>query len=91
VILEDLVERAIEAAAGFVGAHGIEAGLIATALVVLFHGHHALSMLQSGLQTARLAFLGAATVGLLLAIAIAMGWISIGSIPAIGDLLGSVP
>jgi hypothetical protein len=86
MFLRDVLERLIEFAAGLLGAHGVEAGLVATALVVLWHGHSILAMLQSALRTVRIGFVSAALVGVLLVFAVAMGWISVSSLPALPAL-----
>lgn len=84
MVIEDGLARLIEAGAGLVGAHGVEAGLIATAVIVVWHGHSALALITRALRTARIGFMGAALVGLLLVVAVALGWIDVGALPSIG-------
>ncbi|WP_253738003.1 hypothetical protein [Halohasta salina] len=83
MVLTELVEMAIEAVGGLIGAHGFKAGLVATSLVVLYHGHSILSFIQTAIQTARIAFFGAAAVALLLIVGVSMGWLSVGSLPTL--------
>ena len=90
MVVGELLATAIERAAALAGAHGLEAGLLASALLVLWHGHSALAFLQSALKTVRVGFVGAALVGLLLVVGLSLGWISIGTIPSVGDLLAGI-
>ena len=86
-----LLAGVIDWAAGMVGAHGIKAGLLASAVVAVYHGHSLMSFLQAAAQTARIGFLGAAAVGLLLVVAISMGWIEVSSLPSFGWIWELVP
>jgi hypothetical protein len=81
MVLEDALATLLERGAELVGAHGFEAGLLATAVIVLWHGHSLLSLLLTGVKAARLVFIGVALVGLLLVVAVSLGWITIGDIP----------
>lgn len=91
MVVEELLSTAIERIAELAGAHGFEAGLVATALIILWHGHSALALLQSGLRTARIGFVGAGLVGLLIVVAVSMGWLDVASLPAVGDILNLLP
>ncbi|MFD1634636.1 hypothetical protein ACOZ4L_02760 [Haloplanus ruber] len=86
MVIEELLARAIESGAGLLGAHGVEAGLIATAVIVVWHGHSALALISRVLRTARIGFVGAALVGLLLVVSIAMGWMDVASLPSLGSI-----
>lgn len=81
MIVEEFLATLLERGAGLVGAHGFEAGLLATSVLVLWHGHSLLSIMLTGLRAARLMFIGVALVALLLVVAISLGWITIGDIP----------
>lgn len=91
MVVEELLASVIERLGVLAGAHGLEAGLVATALIILWHGHSALAFAQSALRTARIGFVGAGLVGLLIVVGISMGWLDVGVFPNIGDLLNSIP
>lgn len=66
--------------------NGIQTGMIATALLLIWRGHRVLAVLQSVLQTVRIGFVAAALVGLLVMVAIGGGWISVSSLPVLPSL-----
>ncbi|OYR62465.1 hypothetical protein DJ71_23680 [Halorubrum sp. E3] len=77
--LGDGVDAVISLATG----NGVEVGMLATALLVIWRGHRALAILQSALETIRIGFIAAAAVGLLVLVAIGAGWISVSSLPVV--------
>ena len=79
-----LLASAIEWALGLIGAHGFEAGLLATALVVAYHGHSMMAFGQAAFRSARIGFIGAATVGLLIVVSVSMGWMDVEALPSFG-------
>ena len=83
MVLADLLASLIEWAGSMVGAHGFKTGVIASSLVVLYHGHSILAFVQTAARTAKIGFAGAALVGLLLVVGISMGWLSVGSLPSL--------
>lgn len=87
MVIQELVARAIEIVAGLVGAHGIEAGLLASAVVIIWHGHRLLAFLQTAIRTFRIGLISAMLVGLAVVMGLTMGWVSIDSIPSIGGLI----
>lgn len=82
-MIRDLLARLLEFGAGLVGAHGLEVGMVATALLIMWRGHRILKALQAVLRTVRIGFVSAALVGVLVLTAIAMGWISLSGLPAV--------
>ena len=91
MVLVDFLERLIEQAISFGLGYSFEAGLLATAVIVLYHGHSILSFIQTAINTARIAFFGAAAVALLLIVGVSMGWLSVGSLPSLSGMLDAVP
>lgn len=83
MVLTEILASIIEFVAGLVGAHGIQAGMVATGLVLLWHGHSVLGMIQSAMRTARIGLVSAALVAGLVVVGVAMGWISISSLPSL--------
>lgn len=73
------VDAVISVATG----NGVQTGMIATALLLIWRGHRVLAILQSALETIRIGFIAAAAVGLLVLVAIGAGWISVGSLPVV--------
>lgn len=90
MVLTDLLERLLEFGSSTLFGFGFEAGLLATAVVLLYHGHSILSFIQTAINTARIAFFGAAAVALLLILGVSMGWISVGSLPSLPMPLAGV-
>lgn len=81
MVLTDLVEMALEAVAGFVGAHGLETGLIAVVLVGWYHLHHITGWLRSASSTLRTVGTVAAVLGVIAVLGISLGWFDIGALP----------
>ena len=81
----------VESGTSFALDYSFEAGLLATAIIVLYHGHSILSFVQTAIRTARIAFFGAAAVALLLILGVTMGWLSVGSLPSFSGLLEVLP
>lgn len=84
MVLEGLVAGGIEFVFGLIGAHGFEAGLVASALILVYHGHSFMSFGQAAFRSARIGFVGAAAVGLLIVLALSFGWIEVSSLPSFG-------
>lgn len=91
MVLTELIASAIEAAGSVIGLYGFEAGLVASAVVVAYHGHSILAFLQTAVRTMRIGFAGAALVGLLLIVGVSMGWLSVGSLPSLSGLFDALP
>jgi hypothetical protein len=83
MVLTDLLERLLEFGSSSLFGFGFEASLLATALILLYHGHSILSFIQTAINSMRIAFFGAAAVALLLILSVSMGWISVGSLPSL--------
>lgn len=86
MVLTEIIEFVLERGFGFIGAHGFEAGMLATALVILYHSHSILSFIQTAIKTVRIGFIGAALVLGALVIGISMGWLTVGQLPSISAL-----
>jgi len=91
MVLVELLETVLEWIFAWIGLHGLKAGAIAVAIVVLWHGHSALSFIHSATASLRIGFVGAGLVGVLLLVALAMGWFSVGDLPSIDRLLSLLP
>lgn len=76
----------VDAAISLATGNGVQTGMIATALLLIWRGHRVLAILQSALETIRIGFIAAAGVALLVLVAIGTGWISVASLPAIPSL-----
>lgn len=84
IVFKDVVAGGLEMVFGFVGAHSLQFGLLASALIAVYHGHSLMAFGQTAFRTARIGFMGAAAVGLLLIVALSMGWIEVSSLPSFG-------
>ncbi|OTF10609.1 hypothetical protein [Halorubrum sp. SD612] len=73
----------VDAVISLATGNGVEVGMLATALLVIWRGHRVLAILQSALETIRIGFIAAAAVGLLVLVAIGAGWISVSSLPVV--------
>ena len=82
-MLPSSLPAGIDAVFSLATGNGVETGLFATALLLIWRGHRVLAILQSVLETIRIGFIAAAAVGLLVLVAIGAGWISVGSLPAV--------
>lgn len=91
MVLTELLAKAIEAVGSVIGLYGFEAGLVASAVVVAYHGNSILSFAQTAVRTVRIGFAGAALVGLLLIVGVSMGWLSVGSLPSVSGLFDVLP
>ena len=83
MVLTELLAGLIEWAGAMVGAHGFKAGLIASAAVVAYHAHSILAFLQGAVRAVRIGAIGGGLVALALIVGVAMGWLSIGGLPAV--------
>jgi uncharacterized membrane protein len=87
MIIRELLTRLVGFGAGLIGAHGVEVGLVATGLLIMWRGHRILKFVQNVLRTLRIGFVSAALVGLLILVALAMGWISLSGLPSLSGVL----
>ncbi|TKX78816.1 hypothetical protein EXE53_19215 [Halorubrum sp. SD626R] len=76
----------VDAVISLATGNGIQAGMFATALLLIWRGHRVLAILQSMLETIRIGFIAVAAVALLVLVAIGAGWISVASLPAVPSL-----
>lgn len=87
-MIPDVLAGGVDAVISLATGNGIQTGMIATALLLIWRGHRVLAVLQSVLQTVRIGFVAAALVGLLVMVAIGAGWISVASLPVVPALPG---
>ena len=91
MVLVDFLESLIESGTSLALGYSFEAGLLATAIIVLYHGHSIIAFIQTAANVMRIAFFGAAAVIVLLVVGLSMGWLSVGSLPSLSGLLDVLP
>ena len=89
-MIPDALAGGVDAVISLATGNGVQAGMFATALLLIWRGHRVLAVLQSVLHTVRIGFVAAALVGLLVLVAIGAGWISVASLPVVPSLPLSV-
>jgi hypothetical protein len=90
-MIPEALAGGVDAVISLATGNGIQAGMFATALLLIWRGHRVLAILQSVLETIRIAFIAAAGVALLVLVAIGAGWISISSLPVVPALPLTLP